>query len=325
MRAESHPFSVHDLWAMERIADPQVSPDGRWIVFDRKTYDLTENKGTSNLWLVGADGTGLRRLTTHEAGSTNPRWAPDGKTIWFLSSRSGSTQAWRIAVDGGEAERVTDEPLDVGNLIVSPDGRFIAFSMNVFPDATPQDTKRRLDEREKNKTTGVIHDQLFIRHWDTWKDGRRSHIFVTPADGGDAIDIMATMNTDAPSVPFGGPEEFTFTPDSSGVVFSAARPGRNQAWSTQHDLYLAPIDGRLDPRCLTDGNKAWITNPTFSPDGTTLACLAMSRPGYESDRWRIVLGPWPNGAPRILTEEWDRSPSTIVWSADGGTIYTVGR
>ncbi len=323
MGAESHPFSVHDLWAMERIRDPQASPDGRWIVFDRKAYDLKENKGTSNLWLVGADGTGLRRLTTHEAGSTNPCWAPDGKAVWFLSSRSGSTQAWRIPVDGGEAEQVTDEPLDIGNLIISRDGRFIAFTMDVLPGSSPEETKQRLHNREKDKATGVIHDQLFVRHWDAWKDGRRSHIFVTPADGSDAIDIMPRMGTDAPSAPFGGTEEFTFTPDSSGVVFSAARPGREQAWSTQRDLYLASVDGGGEPRCLTSGNKTWISNPVFSPDGRSLACLAMSRAGYESDRRRIVLRPWPDGEPRVLTEAWDRSPSTIVWSTDGGLIYTV--
>ena len=164
IRGGSHPFSVHDMMAAERISDPQVSPDGRWIVFDKKVIDLEENKGRSDLWLVGVDGEGLRRLTSHPAGSTNPRWAPDGKTIWFLSARTETTQVWHIRVDGGEAEQVTDEPIDVGNLVLSPDGRHAAFTMDVFPDSTAQETKDRLDEKDKSKATGQVHDRLFIRY-----------------------------------------------------------------------------------------------------------------------------------------------------------------
>jgi dipeptidyl aminopeptidase/acylaminoacyl peptidase len=323
MENDRHPFAVHDLWAMERISDPQISPDGEWIVFDRKAYTIAENTGTSDLWLIRVDGRGLRRLTTHEAGSTNPRWAPDGQSIWFLSNRGESVQAWRIAVDGGEAEPMTSEPLDIANLIVSPDGRSIAFSMNVFPGTTPADTAERLSAREADKATGQLYDQLFIRHWDTWKDGRRSHIFVAPADGGDAVDVMNDFDADAPTVPFGGTEEFTFTPDSNAIVFTAACTGREHAWSTRHDLYLVAIHEPGQPRCLTGGNQAAITSPAFSPDGRTLAWLAMSRPGYESDRWRITLRAWPDGETRVLTEQWDRSPGTIVWAPDGKTIYTV--
>ncbi len=318
---ETHAFTVHDLWAMERISDPQVSPDGKWIVFDRKAFDLVENKGRSDLWLVRVDGTGLRRLTSHSAGSTHPRWAPDGRTIWFLSARCGSMQVWRIPIDGGEAEQMTDEPLDVGNLVISPGGEHIAVTMDVFPGSTPAETKERLDQKEKNKATGQLHERLFVRHWDTWKDGRRSHVFVRPAGGGDCVDLMPAMDADSPCKPFGGAEEITFTPDGGSVIFCTRDVGHQEAWSTQYDLYCAPADGSAAPRCLTQGNQAWITNPVFAPDGRTLAYLAMSRPGYEADRFRIVLQPWPDGDKRVLTEEWDRSPGDLVWSADGRTIY----
>jgi len=326
---QTHPFCVHDMWAVERISDPQASPNGRWVVFDKKVFDLEENKGRSDLWLVRADGgrsphpRGLRRLTSHQAGSSNPRWDPDGTTIWFLSARSETTQVWRIPIDGGEAQQVTHEPLDVGNLVVSPDGKHIAFTMEVFPDSTPAETKERLEEKKKSKATGQIHERLFVRHWDAWKDGRRSHVFVMPTAGGQAVDVMKEMDADVPSKPFGGAEEITFTPDGGAVIFAARDVGREEAWSTQFDLFQAPVDGSAAPRCLTEENKAWITNPVFSPDGKTLAYLATDRPGYESDRWRIVLADWPNGRSRVLTQQWDRSPSTIVWSQDGRTIYTV--
>ena len=155
---QSHPFSIHDMLAMDRISDPQVSPDGKCIVFVLRKTDLEENKGRTDLWLIGTDGTNLRRLTSHKAADSNPRWAPDGKSIWFVSSRSDSSQVWRIAIDGGEAEQITEQPLDVGNLIIAPGGRHIAFTMEVFTDCkTPEETKDRLDEIEKRKTSGRIY------------------------------------------------------------------------------------------------------------------------------------------------------------------------
>ena len=170
----THPFSVRDMLAMDRIAEPQVAPDGKLVVFSVRRTDLDANCGRTDLWIVSTDGTGLRQLTSSSESDSNPRWGPDGRRVWFVSSRSGSSQVWKIAVDGGEAEQVTKEPLDVGNLLVCPDGKYLAYTMEVFPDAkTVQDTKSRLDEREKSKATGRVYESLFVRHWDTWEDGRR--------------------------------------------------------------------------------------------------------------------------------------------------------
>jgi dipeptidyl aminopeptidase/acylaminoacyl peptidase len=144
-----------------------------------------------------------------------------------------------------------------------------------------------------------------------------------PAAGGEPVDVTAGIDADIPSKPFGGPGEIAFTPNGKGIVFTARDVGREEPWSTDLDLYLAPIDGSSPRKCLTDRNEAWDTDPVFSPDGRTLAYLAMVRPGYESDRFRIILRPWPKGKERVLTEEWDRSPSAICWSADGRTIYAT--
>jgi dipeptidyl aminopeptidase/acylaminoacyl peptidase len=321
---QTHPFSVNDMLAMDRISDPQVSPDGRTVVFVVRKTDLEANRGRTDLWLVGSDGKGLRQLTSHPENDDNPRWSPDGKTVWFVSGRSGSSQIWRIAVDGGEATQVTDLALDVGNLAVSPDGSHIAFTVEVFPDCNSiQQTKARLDDVAKRKASGRVYDRLFVRHWDTWADGRRSHLFAMPATGGTPKDLMQGMDADTPSKPFGGPEEITFTPDSKAVVFTARDVGRQEPWSTDFDLYQAPVDGTKPPQCLTEDNPAWDTAPCFSPDGKTLAYLAMARPGYESDRLRIVLRAWPDGPRRVLTEAWDRSPQRICWSDDGKAIYAV--
>jgi dipeptidyl aminopeptidase/acylaminoacyl peptidase len=323
--ASSHLFSVYDMLAMQRISEPRVSPDGHRIVFTLRTTELKENRGRTDLWLVRADGRGLRRLTSHPSNDHNPRWTPDGKAVLFLSSRSGSSQVWRIAVDGGEAEQVTDLALDVENLILSPDGKYMAFTMEVFPDApSAEATRKRLDEEAKRQSTGRIYDRIFVRHWDRWKDGRRSHLFAMSSTGrGGPVDVMGNMDADTPSKPFGGPEEFTFTPDSRQLVFTARDAGPTEPWSTNFDLYRVPIDGSTPPVCLTAENPAWDCCPSFSPQGKTMAYLAMSRPGYESDRFRIVLRPWPDGEPRVLTQHWDRSPSAICWSADGNFLYAT--
>lgn len=320
----THPFSIHDMLAMDRISEPQVSPDGKWVAFTLRKTDLDANRGRTDLWLVGVDGNNLRQLTTHPSGDYSPLWSKEGRSIWFLSTRSGSAQVWRMPVDGGEAEQKTSLPLDVGGFTLSPDNKLLAVSMEVFPDCESIDcTTNKLDAASQRKASGQLYDKLFVRHWDTWKDGRRSHVFVLPANGGEAVDLMKGMEADSPSKPFGGMEEITFTPDSKSLIFTARVAGREEAWSTNFDLYLVPVDGSAQPQCLTSNNKAWDTQPVFSPDGKTLAYLAMSRAGYEADRFRIVLRNWADGKERVLTENWDRSPNFVVWSADGKTIYAA--
>ena len=320
---ETHPFGVRDLVAFDRLSEARVSPDGKWVVFTVSALDLDANKRRSDLWLVGADGSGLRPLTRNEASDTSAAWAKDGRTIYFLSTRGGSSQVWKLSLDGGESQPVTSLPLDVGSFIVSPDGTKLALSMEVFPGTSPAETKKRLDDDEKKKASGKIYDTLFFRHWDTWANGTRSHIFVIPVAGGEAVDVMKAMDADAPSKPFGGSEEYAFTPDGGSIVFGARDVGREEAWSTNFDLFVSPISGGSAPRNLTGANKAWDAIPVFSPDGKTLAYTAMKRAGYEADRFRIVLRSWPDGEDRVLTEGWDRSPSDLAWSADGKEIYCL--
>ena len=318
----THPLTIHDMLAMDRISDSRVSPDGKWIAFNVRETDLAGNRGRTDIWLVGADGQGLRRLTSHPASDFNGRWTPCSRWVYFLSTRSGSSQIWRIKVDGGEAEQVTRLPLDVGNLVLTK--AKLAFTMDVFPGMTPDETAAKLEAVEKDPATGRLYEKLFVRHWDTWSDGRRSHLFAMPMHGGGEVkDLMPAMDADTPSKPFGGPEEIAFTPDGSGLVFAAKDVGREEAWSTDFDLYYVPFDGSAAPRCLTEANKALDTAPAFSPDGKTLAYLAMARPGYEADRQRIVTMAWPDGPARVLTEAWDYSASSLAWSSDGTKLLAT--
>lgn len=320
-----HPFTVHDLVAMERISDPQMSPDGRTILFNLRTTDLEANRGRTDLWTVSIDGGAPRRLTTHEASDSNGRWSQDGKAIYFLSTRSGSSQVWRLSLDGGEPVQITDLPLDVSALEISPADRLLGFSLEVFPDCdTIACTRERLDEVAARPASGRLYESLPVRHWDSWRDGRRNHLFVMPAAGGEAVDLMKGMDADCPSRPFGGPEDYAFTPDGKSIVFAAKDAGREEAWSTNFDLFLVPVDGSAPPRNVVS-RPAWDTHPSYSPDGRTLAYLSMERAGFEADRYRIVLRDRETGGERVLTESWDRSPNEIVWSRDGRTIYSTAQ
>ena len=320
--ADSHLFSVHDMIAMDRISEPQVSPDGKRIVFVVSALDLAANKRRTDLYLVGSDGSGLRRMTTHDASDTTPRWSKDGRSIYFLSTRSGSSQVWKLTLDGGEPSQVTRLPLDVGSYLLSPDQTTLAVAMDVFVDCATLDcTTKRLDEIAARKATGVIYDQLFIRHWDTWSDHRRTHWFAVSTTGGTPQDLMKGMEADGPSKPFGGAEEAAFTPDGRSLVFTAKNVGREDAWSTNLDLFVAPIGGSGAVRNLTSTNQASDVQPVFSPNGKTLAYLSMSVPGYEADRYQIKLMSWPGGAVRNLAASWVLSPASLVWSSDGRTLY----
>lgn len=323
-----HAFTAHDLVTMARVSDPRASPDGRQVVYVLRETDLEADRGRTDLWLVPVDASAApRRLTTHEAGDWSPRWARDGSGIYFLSSRSGSAQVWFLPLAAGEARRVSDLPLEVASFALSLDGAQLAVSLEVFTDCPDLAcTTERLAARAASKVSGQHYDHLFIRHWDTWKDGRRAHLFVLASDpAADAVpvDVSRGLEADVPSKPFGGDEEYTFTPDGTSIVFSArVEPDSLEPRSTNFDLYQAPIDGSAAPHRITD-NPAWDTQPTFSPDGKTLAYLAMTRPGFESDRFRIVLRAWPDGEPKTLTEGWDRSPGSMVFAPDGKQLYAT--
>jgi dipeptidyl aminopeptidase/acylaminoacyl peptidase len=316
------PFTVEDLLTARRISDPQVSPDGRYLVFVQRETDLAANKGRTALWLLAlAAGARPQQITDSNGGDSSPRWAPDSRTLYFLSTRSGSQQVWRLVLTGAEARRVTDFPLEVGALKVSPLGKLLAVSMEVFPDcATLACSRERLDAQAKNKANARSYERLFVRHWDRWSDGRRSHLFTVPADGpaptSAAIDVMRGFDADVPGKPFGDDADFAFSPDGRSLVFSTRTPSRDEAWSTNFDLYQVPADGRAAPANLTANNPAWDAQPVFLANGD-LAWLAQDRAGFESDRFHIVLRSARGGAVRSLTGGWDRSVAHLGATPDG--------
>lgn len=326
--AEPHPFTVHDLLAMLRIGDPQVSPDGAQVVFTVRETDLAANKGRTDLWLASTDGkTPARPLTRSEAAEANPRWCARTGEIHFLSTRSGSSQIWTIDPRGGEATQWTHLPLDVDAFVPAPALGGLLLAMQVYPGLSPDQTVARDAEKAADPRTGRAYDELLFRHWDTWEDGKRSHLFVLKHDG-TLTDLLPGLDVDVPTAPWGGLEEVQVAPDGREVLFTAKiLPGSEAAWSTDFDLYAVRTDGSGTLRCLTEDNQAWDTTPLFSPDGKTLAWLAMDRPGFEADRYHVELRDWPSFAnPRRLELDFDGftlSPQSLLWDAKGATLYVT--
>ena len=324
------PFTVEDLVRLNRLSDPQVSPDGRYVAYVLRETDMDANRGRSYLWLLSLAQKDARPLllTTDPASDRSPRWAPDSRTLYFLSTRGGSSQVWRIRIDGGEATRVTHYPLDVGTLKVSPRGDLLAMSMEVLPECTDlRCTKDTLEARAKDKAAGRMYDRLFIRHWDTWSDGTRAHLFAARLgpDGtatSTPVDLSKTLDADVPSKPFGGDEDFDFSPDGASLVFSARIAGHIEPLSTNFDLFEVPVDGSAMPRNLTANNPAWDAQPVFLKNGD-LAWLAMDRPGFEADRFHVMLKDARTGTIRPLTQAWDRSVSRLGAMPDGHTLLAT--
>jgi dipeptidyl aminopeptidase/acylaminoacyl peptidase len=325
----TQPFTADDLVRLKRVSDPQVSPDGRHAVFVLRETDMEANRGRTDLWLLelGDPRAMSRRLTQHPAADSSPRWAADSRTLYFLSTRSGASQVWRISLDGGEAQQVTNYPLDVGSFKVSPRGDRIAVTLDALPEcADLKCSADRLAQRGKAKASGRVYDELFVRHWDTWKDGTRSSLYTAPlgADltAGTPVNVSGSIRANVPSKPFGGDEEYAFSPDGSRLVFSARIADRGEAWSTNFDLYEVPADGATAPRNLTADNPAWDTQPVFLANGD-LAWLAMQRPGFEADRFHVVLREARSGRVRPLTLDWDRSVGRLSASHDGRQLLAA--
>ncbi len=350
-------FDVQDFLSLRRLSQPEVSPDGKFVTYTLRTDDLKANQGRTSIWLLEAAkrGSAPRRLTgdaTHDSSAT---WSRDGQFIYFLSSRGGSAQVWRIAATAApatptatptasptaspttaagddsaaiEALQITHLPLDVGSFRIAPTADRLLVSMEVYRDCDDLAcTKQRLEVAEKSTATGVLYDRLFVRHWDTWSDGRRSQLYALALDAqgiatGTPVNLTAGVDGDVPSKPFGGREDYAFSPDGKQVVFSVRIAGATEPWSTNFDLYAVPSGGGA-ARDLTADNPAWDAQPAFSPDGGTLAYLATDRPGFEADRFHLVLLNLASGAKRPLTQNWDRSITSFAWSRDGKTLFAT--
>jgi dipeptidyl aminopeptidase/acylaminoacyl peptidase len=339
--AATRGFDVRDMVKLDRYSSPTLSPDGRKLVFAKRVFDEKSGKASTSLWiedLFARDAAPPKRLTPEGWNVNTPAFSPDGATVYFLAAKDGSSQLYSMPTAGTTPIKLTAFPVDVDSFKLSPDGSRVAFSAGAFPDCKAGAgqgilacTKGKLDAVEKNKSSGQVFDRMFIRHWDTWNDGRLNRVFVAdlPAAKAKAVAsatlVGADVAGDVPSKPFGDSGEYAWAPDGQSLVLSARKSDGSEPWSTNFDLLQVNADGSGVAKNLTEANKAWDTGPVFAKDGKTLYYRAMKRPGFEADRFALMAMDLATGVSREIAAQWDRSADGITLSDDGATIYTTAQ
>ena len=384
-----HPFTFEDMMKLKRVGDPQVSPDGKWVIFSVTDVDLAANTKTPHVWIVplGTQGpstatkdskanpsspvgmTGEREIISGQ-DADRPRWAPDGKRFAFLSTKEGGSQVWIAEFDGAAGtvtavHQVTSIATEAGGELWSPDGKNILFTSDVYPecDGAPQAeaecNAKTLKEHENSKVKALIFDHLLYRHWNAYKEGKRTHLLLASVDAcvgtaapavrpgeagqgtarGEGKDSRASLDRtaeggcphmgsyrdltpgdyDAPVFSLGGQDDYAFSPDGKEVCYASNHDG-NPAASTNNDLWIVPVTGGA-AKNITADNPASDTSPLYSPDGRYIAYRAQQRPGYESDRFRLMLYDRKTGEKKNLTENLDQWVGTFVWSSYSTRIF----
>jgi dipeptidyl aminopeptidase/acylaminoacyl peptidase len=372
-----HPFTFEDMMKLKRVGDPQVSPDGKWVIFSVVDVDLAANTKTPHVWIVplnhvGADassaqterssagsspasgGLGMtsEREIISDQDADRPRWAPDGKRFAFISTKEGGSQVWIADFNDatGVVERVfkfTSIATEVSGELWSPDGKKILFTSDVYPECDGEAeaeivcNAKKLKEVEESKVKAQIFTHLLYRHWNAYKEGKRTHIFIDPVfeippAGASIGDHPASIprdltpgDYDAPVFSLGGQDNYAFSPDGKEICYTSNHD-KNPAASTNNDLWIVPVDVGADAssaqiiaqtKNITADNPASDSTPLYSPDGRYIAYRAQQRPGYESDRFRLMLYDRKTGERKNLTEDFDQWVGTFTWAPDSKLIY----
>jgi dipeptidyl aminopeptidase/acylaminoacyl peptidase len=343
-----HPFTFEDMMKLKRVGEPVPSPDGKWVLFAAVDVDLAANKETSHIWIVPLNSgatSGQERVLIADQDGDRPRWAPDGKRFAFLSTKEVGSQIWIAEFDGGAGRvmgtrRLTAIATEAGGELWSPDGKNILFTSDVYPECnTSEDPAEfcnamKLDKEKESKVKAQIFDHLLYRHWNAYKEGKRTHIFVVRSD-------MALENVqfvgkpqpprlahyrdltpgdyDAPVFSLGGQDDYAFSPDGLEICYTSNHD-KVEATSTNNDLWIVSVNGGA-AKNITADNPASDSTPLYSPDGKYIAYRAQQRPGYESDRFRLILYDRKTGEKKNLTETFGGWVGTFTWFPDSSRIY----
>ena len=367
-----HPFTFEDMMALKRVEEPVPSPDGKWVLFAAVDVDLKANTKTPHVWVVPMNQTQGPSTASNDSQANHspslgmtgekeiisdqdadrPRWAPDGKRFAFVSTKENGSQIWIADFDGTTGtvtakHQFTNMATEADGELWSPDGKNILFVSNVYPECNGSPlgegncNSEKLKAAKEGKVKAIIFDRLLYRHWNAYKQGRRSHIFVVGVPGssvlaGDQPGVAASGSTrnylefyltfdvtpgdyDAPVFSLGGQDNYAFSPDGQEICYSSNHD-KVEATSTNSDLFVVPVHGG-ESKNITADNKAADETPLYSPDGKYIAYRSQAHPGYESDRWRLMLYDRQTGERGIVTEYFDLWVGTHVWSRDSKRVY----
>jgi dipeptidyl aminopeptidase/acylaminoacyl peptidase len=318
-----HPFTFDDMMSLKRVGEPIVSPDGKWVLFSAVDVELATNKKTPHIWVVPTAG-GESRVVIAGQDADRPRWSPVGNQFLFLSNKEGGSQIWIADFDGAAGavsgmHKLTSIATEADGPIWSPDGKNILFVSNVYPECGDEAcNEKKVKESADSKVKAMIFTHLLYRHWNGYKESKRSHLLIIPAAGGAAHDLTPG-DFDVPPFSLGGQDDYAFSPDGQEVCYTSNHDEVG-ATSTNNDLFIVPVGGG-GAKNITAENKASDSTPQYTPDGKYIAYRAQTRPGYESDRFRLMLYNRRTGYKRSMTEDFDQWVGTYTIAPDSSKIY----
>ncbi|MGB8918638.1 MAG: prolyl oligopeptidase family serine peptidase, partial [Candidatus Sulfotelmatobacter sp.] len=362
-----HSFTFEDMMKLKRVGEPEVSPDGKWVIFSVVDVDLAANTKTPHIWIVPTAG-GQEREIIADQDADRPRWAPDGKRFAFLSNKTGGSQVWVADFDGEAGKAISTSQLtsiatEAGGELWSPDGKNVLFTSDVYPECNGQPNEiscntKRFYQEKNSKVKALVFDNLLYRHWNTYKEGKRTHLLLANIRSAGAPKCvnapgqpcsnrqyfvtsyrdLTPGDYDAPVFSLGGQDNYAFSPDGQEICYTSNHD-KNEAASTNNDLWIVPVNVGADAfvrpaseasarepnnyvaqvlaktKNITADNPASDSTPLYSPDGRYIAYRAQQRPGYESDRFRLVVYDRMTGKKRTLTPDWfDRWVGSFTWA-----------
>jgi dipeptidyl aminopeptidase/acylaminoacyl peptidase len=314
--AQKKPFDADAMLRIQRIADPQLSPDGKTVAFSVSTPDISGNRNVHSIWTVPLDGGAPRKLT--DTGE-RPRWSSDGARLFYAAPMNGVNQIFSINPDGTGVAQITRLASGAANEIVSPDGKYLVVTSDVFPECGADDAcnAKHVAQGEQDKVKARLITGLLYRHWTTWEGKTRSHLLSIALENNKVVDLTPG-DRDVPPFSLGGPDDYAISPDGKEVCYSMnADPV--PAASTNNDLFAVAITGG-ESRKITS-NPGADNSPEYSPDGKYLAYRSQQRAGYESDRWRLMILERATGTVTSPLDTIDRSVESFTWSPDSQRLF----
>ena len=323
-----HPFTFEDMMKMKRVGAPVPSPDGKWVVFDAVDVDLDANTRISHLWIVPAGGGEARRLNQTPNHEERPRFSPDGKRLIWTSKATDPTQIWMCnftAESGGldgQPHQLTNISTGADGGIWSPDGKTVVFLSSVYPEAKDDaENEKRDAELSKSKVKAKIFTKLLYRHWTSYTEHKRSHLFSVSADADasqkNAARDLTPGDHDVPPFNLGGQDMYAVSPDGQELAYTS-NVDEVEATSTNNEIFIVPMNGGTPKKISTSpGND---NTPVYSPDGEQIAWRSMARAGFEADKQSLLLYQRKTGQTHNATINFDRSVGSIAWNPDSKAI-----
>lgn len=312
------------LWKLGRVNNLQLSPDGKKVLYGITRYELEENSGQNDLFLIDVETGESKNITsTGDKSESNARWRPDGKKIGFLATDdNGHMQLWEMSADGSGKTMISAVENGIKGFEYSPDLKHILYIKDVKLDETATEKYSDLP-----KANARIIDDLMYRHWDAWHDYKYSHVFYASyKDGGlsEHKDIMEGERFDSPLNPWGGMEQITWSPDGSKIAYVAKKlTGKEYTVSTNSEIYIYDLKSGETENLTKEKFDGYDHDPVYSPNGKMIAWKSMETPGFESDKERIMIKNLETGEIKDMSEKFDQSSHGFVWNDDGSKLYFI--